>query len=177
MLPTLILLLRQEKGKKESKMSFFKKAKTQTSNDYYDAYKAEALGIKSERKGLFSLNNIIKMEFVALTAGLLFMGNNHFFENISIKLDKNSFISKSLLPTSSNFDSEDTELMVQLEQHDAEPIEIKEESSMGILTTLSQKSGYNSEDLNLIIELIKSQVDTSIETVKEDSIIISQANF
>ena len=64
-------------------MNIFRKKSNDTSNDYYNAYKAE-LGRAEEKKGFFSLNTIIKLETAVITAGLIFMGYNNFDEPVFV---------------------------------------------------------------------------------------------
>jgi len=155
-------------------MNFFKK---QTSNDYYDTYKKEELGVGESDGELFSLNTVIKLEFISLVAGLMFMGYNSFFNHYSIEFKEN-FLTQNLFLTKSNKNSNlDSELVSQLEESETDTIsdvKIQEESTFGVVSKLAQSSTYKPEDIALIVEIIKSQMTTNISTIAEDSIIISQ---
>ena len=170
--------------KKESKMmKIFKKEDfNQLSNNYYNAYKAN-LEKKETKSKFLSLNNIIKLEFFTLVAGLAFMSFNHFFNHFSIEVKGDFFASSSMLLTQSNtFDREDASLMLELQDFEVDTltnIEIKEENFDQSLVEeqvaiLSEKLNISSTDMTLLVEIIKSQMHEPLKTVKEDKIIISQ---
>jgi len=163
-------------------MNIFRKKSNDTSNDYYNAYKAE-LGRVEKREGFFSLNTIIKMETAVITAGLIFMGYNNFFsdlsKNFTIEFNKNAFISQSILPASYQFESRDSELILQLQESEIDtiaPVEIKEENSNihGNIQMLAKNLDMDSADLSLIVEIIKSEMSSKITSKQEDKIIIGQ---
>jgi len=162
-------------------MNIFKKNNNHTSADYYNAYKKE-LGIVEKKEGFFSLNTIIKIELTVITAGIIFMGYNNFFsyfsKNFSLEFNKDKIFSKSVLPKNNQFDNKDSELIMQLEEIEADTItdiEIKEEKK-NINTNiqmLAKKLDMDFDDLSLIVEVIKLDMSPKV-TNKEDKIIISQ---
>jgi hypothetical protein len=163
-------------------MNIFRKESNDTSNDYYNAYKAE-LGRVEEKKGFFSLNTIIKMETAIITAGLIFMGYNNFFtdlsKNFSLEFNKNAFISQSILPKSYQFDNSDSELIIQLEESETDtltPVKIKEErlNIQNNVQMLAKNLDMDFADLSLIVEIIKSEMSPKITSKQEDKIIIGQ---
>jgi len=163
-------------------MNMFRKKNNDISNDYYNAYKAE-LGRVEKKKGFFSLNTIIKMETAIITAGLIFMGYNNFFsdlsKNFTIEFNKNAFISQSILPASHQFESRDSELILQLQESEIDtiaPVEIKEEkvNIYGNIEMLAKNLEMDSSDLSLIVEIIKSEMRPTIISKQEDKIIIGQ---
>jgi len=166
-------------------MNMFKKGKTQTSNDYYEAYKSVELGLEEKKQGFFSLNNIIKLEFATLLAGLIFMGYNNFFNDMSLLLKENilnfnianSKYSLSLpLSVQSQLSNED--LVVELNDAETDivlPVEIKEERVLeNQVEYLTKQLNVKPVDIALLVEIIKSNVNTQPAQI-EDSIIISQA--
>jgi len=163
-------------------MNIFRKKSNDTSNDYYNAYKAE-LGAVEEKKSFLSLSTIIKVETAIITAGLLFMGYNNFFsdfsKNFSLEFNKNAFMSKSILPVSYQFDNEDSELIMQLKESEADtiaPVKIKEEKQNihNSVQILAKKLDIDFYDLSLIVEIIKSEMNPKITPKKEDKILIGQ---
>jgi len=153
-----------------------------TSNDYYNAYKAE-LGAVEEKKGFLSLSTIIKVETAIITAGLLFMGYNNFFtdfsKNFSFEFNKNAFFSKSTLPVSYQLENKDSDLIIQLEESEADtilPVNIKEEEKNinNDLQMLTKNLNIDFDDLSLIIEVIKSKMNSKSTYKKEDKILIGQ---
>jgi len=163
-------------------MNIFRKKSNDTSNDYYNAYKAE-LGRAEEKKGFFSLNTIIKLETAVITAGLIFMGYNNFFtdlsKNFSLEFNKNAFISQSMLPKSYQFENTDSELILQLEESETDtitPVKIKEEK-LDVhrnVQMLAKNLDMDFADLSLIVEIIKSEMTTKSTSNQEDKIIIGQ---
>ncbi len=163
-------------------MNIFRKKSNDTSNDYYNAYKAE-LGRVEKKEGFFSLNTIIKLETAVITAGLIFMGYNNFFtdlsKNFSLEFNKNAFISQSVLSESYQFDNSDSELMLQLEESETDtltPVKIKEErlNVQNNVQMLAKNLDMDFADLSLIVEIIKSEMTTKNSTTQEDKIIIGQ---
>jgi len=53
-------------------MKIFNNKNEQTSNDYYEAYKAE-IGAVAEENRFFSLNNFLKLEILAVAAGFFML--------------------------------------------------------------------------------------------------------
>jgi len=165
----------------------FKNEKKQTSNDYYEAYKNITLGLEEEETGFFSLRNIIKIEFTALTIGLFFMGYNNFFNDFSALIkDKyetfniqDSELIVSLPKTIQPQSNADSDLIFQLEHSDADtilPIEIKEESEIvHQVEYLTKELKVKPADIALLVEIIKSSVNTKPLNRIEESIVLSQA--
>ena len=163
-------------------MNIFRKDSNDASNDYYNAYKAE-LGRVEEKKGFFSLNTIIKMETAVITAGLIFMGYNNFFtdlsKNFSLEFNKNAFISQSILPSTHQFETMDSELIIQLQESETDtiaPVKIKEEKRNihSNVQMLAKNLDMDFADLSLIVEIIKSEMSPKITSKQEDKIIIGQ---
>jgi len=162
-------------------MNIFRKENNNTSNDYYNAYKEE-LGIVKKKKGFFSLNTIIKIETAIITAGLIFMGYNNFFsdfyKNFSLEFNKNAFISQSIVPVNYQSDNTDLELIKQLKESELDSIadiKIKEEKqNINNVQILAKKLDMNSDDLALIVEVIKSEMSPKVTSESEDKIIIGQ---
>jgi hypothetical protein len=165
-------------------MNMFKKGKAQTSNDYYEAYKSVELGLEEKKEGMFSLNNIIKLEFATLLAGLIFMGYNNFFNDVASLLKEKSLnfniaqSSYSLsLPLSIQSNLSDEELVEELNDAETDivlPVEIKEERELeNQVEYLTKQLNVKPADIALLVEIIKSNVDSQ-PTQTEDSIIISQ---
>jgi len=163
-------------------MNIFRKKSNDTSNDYYNAYKAE-LGAVEEKKKFLSLSTIIKVETAIITAGLLFMGYNNFFsdfsKNFSLEFNKNAFMSKSILPVSYQFDNADSELIIQLKESEADtivPVKIKEEKQNipNSVQMLAKKLDMDFYDLSLIVEIIKSEMNPKNTPKQEDKILIGQ---
>lgn len=154
-----------------------------TSNDYYNAYKAE-LRVEDKKNSLFSLNTIIKIEATIIMGGLIFMGYNNFFsdfsKNFSIELNKDSFISNYIYDNSKKTD--DLDLISQLEESptdtiEEQPIDIKEEKkdiNLNLKGILVKKLDINSNNLPLIVEIIKSELTSTPISEYEDRIIIGQ---
>ena len=178
MLPTLVLLFYSIK--KEHNMSIFKKRDlNQTSDDYYNAYKAD-LEKREESGSFYSLNNIIKFEFFTLVAGLIFMSYNNFFTNFSIEFQNNFSTSNIMLSKNTvlNHNDSDSLLVEQLKLAEVDtltPIEIKQDDTVEQhVAILSKKLNINSTDMTLLVEIIKSQLTQPSKAIEEDKIIISQ---
>jgi len=163
-------------------MNIFRKNSNDTSNDYYNAYKAE-LGAVEEKKGFLSLSTIIKVETAIITAGILFMGYNNFFSDFSnkfsLEFNKNAFISQSILPVSYQFDNADSELIIQLQESEADtitPVKIKEEEQNihNNVKMLAKNLDIDFSELSLIVEIIKSEMNPKITPKQEDKILIGQ---
>jgi len=163
--------------KKENRMTIFKKDNfNEASDTYYYAYKAE-LEQKKVNKKIFSLNNIIKLEFFTLLAGFVFMSSSHFMDNFSIEIQSNIFKSNMVESNINSFETQDITLMAQLEQEIEKniPLEIKEETSIDAqVAILSKRLNINVTDMTVLVNVIKSQTRQSSKTIKEDKIIISQ---
>jgi len=160
-------------------MSIFKKRDlNQTSDDYYNAYKA-GLEKREESGSFYSLNNIIKFEFFTLVAGLVFMSYNNFFTNFSIELVNNFSMSNNMLSKSNTVNhNSDSVLIEQLKLAEVDtitPVEIKQEGVVKEqVAILSKKLNINSTDMTLLVEIIKSQLTNSTQVIEEDKVILSQ---
>jgi len=159
-------------------MTIFKKRDLpQTSDDYYNAYKAD-LEQREEKRTVDSLNTIIKFEFFTLVAGLVFMSYNNFFNHFSIELQGNFLTSNVMLSQNTISNSADALLVEQLKLAEVDtviPVKIQEEKLIETeVSILSKKLNINPTDMTLLVEIIKSQLTKSSESIKEDKIIISQ---
>ena len=162
-------------------MNIFRKKSNEPSNDYYNAYKKE-LGVIKEKEGFLSLNTIIKIETSIIIAGLIFMGYNNFFsdfsKNFSLEFNKNAFISQSTPSSTNEIDSVDSELILQLQESETDtiaPLNIKEEQNIySKVETLAKKLNMNSDELSLIVEVIKSEMSPKVVSNHEDKIMIGK---
>jgi len=159
-------------------MNIFKKRNLiQTSDDYYNAYKAD-LEKKEELGSFYSLNNIIKFEFFTLVAGLMFMSYNNFFTNFSIEFQNDFSTSNISLAKSTILNQRDELLIEQLKLAEVDtiaPIKIKEEDVVEEqVAILSKKLNINSTDMSLLVEIIKSQLIKPTQGTKEDKVILTQ---
>jgi hypothetical protein len=163
-------------------MNIFRKKSNDITNDYYNAYKEE-LGKSEKKEGFFSLNTIIKIETAVITAGLIFMGYNNFFsdlsQNFSLEFNKDAFISQSTLPSSHQFETMDSELIIQLEESEIDtitPVKIKEEklNVSNNVQRLAKNLDMDFADLSLIVEIIKSEMSSKVSSTQEDKIVIGQ---
>jgi hypothetical protein len=150
---------------------FKKEDFNQVSDKYYNSYKEE-LKKREVKTKLFSLNNIIKVEFFTLVAGLVFMGYNNFFDNFSIEIEEN-FLSSILITQSNTLDKVEASVITVLQNRE---ISIKEES-MEVeeqVVILSKKLNMDATDMTFLVEIIKSQFKRPTTNLLEDKIIISQ---
>jgi len=159
-------------------MTIFKKRDLpQTSDDYYNAYKAD-LEQREEKRTVDSLNTIIKFEFFTLVAGLVFMSYNNFFNHFSIELQGNFLTSNLMLSQNTISNNADDLLVEQLKLAEVDtvmPVKIQEEKIIETeVAILSKKLNINPTDMTLLVEIIKSQLTKSSKPIKEDKIIIGQ---
>ncbi len=130
---------------------------------------------------------IIKLEATIIMGGLIFMGYNNFYtdfsENFSIEFNKNSFISKSLSSISNKTEiSNDSDLITQLEESPIDtieetPVDIKEEKldiNLKLKSMLAKKMDIHSDNIPLIVEIIKSELSLTPIDEHEDRIFIGQ---
>ena len=156
-------------------MSIFKKNTVETSNDVYEAYKAELSG-DVERKSFFSLANIIKLEVVVVALGLFFMNQNH----LSLELTSVNVAKNEVLPVSVQIASLDKDLVVTQEEETApfEKVKIREENQNELVATnvVDKKTYLENEDMKLLIELLQSEVEEKVksEVKSTNRLIISQ---
>jgi hypothetical protein len=151
---------------------FKKEDFNQVSDKYYNSYREE-LKKREVKTKLFSLNNIIKVEFFTLVAGLVFMGYNNFFDNFSIEIEEN-FLSSILITQSNTLDKVEASVITVLQNRE---ISIKEESMPEVeeqVVILSKKLNIDSTDMTFLVEIIKSQFKRPTINLLEDKIIISQ---
>jgi hypothetical protein len=154
-------------------MKIFKKKKVQTSNDYYEAYKAELSGnSKVEQNRFFSLNKVLKLELLVVALGLFIMNQNNF----SLELKKMYVAGNDILPVSMQSASLDRDLIVEKEDIYLEKIKIREDDQNDILTkkVLDAELYVESSDIKLLIELLKSEMREKRESASANRIIISQ---
>ena len=152
-------------------MKIFKKKTVQTSNDYYEAYKAELNG-KIEKKSFFSLSNVLKLEVLVIAVGLFILNQN----SLSLELKKMYVADNTVLPVSMQQDSRDNDLVVSLEDTHVEKITIREDSQNEMLTTkvLNEEAFVNNSDIKLLIELLQSEMEEKRKSTSSNRIVISQ---
>jgi hypothetical protein len=154
-------------------MKIFKKKTVQTSNDYYEAYKAELSGNgKVEKNRFFSLSKVFKLEVLVVALGLFVMNQNGF----SIELKKMYVAGNQVLPVSMQNDSLDNNLIVELEDTYVEKITIREDTQNDILTerVLDKELYVENDDIKLLIELLQSEMEEKRKLVSANRIVISQ---
>ena len=152
-------------------MEIFKKKTVGTSNDYYEAYKAELNG-KIEKKSFFSLSNVLKLEVLVIAVGLFILNPN----SLSLELKKMYVAENSVLPVSMQQDSQDNDLVVELEDTYVEKITIREDSQNDMLTTkvLNEEAFVNNRDIKLLIELLQSEMEEKRKSTSSNRVVISQ---
>jgi len=145
-------------------MKIFKKKTVQTSNDYYEAYKAELNG-EIEKKSFLSLSNVIKLEVLVIAVGLFILNQN----SLSLELKKKYVVENNVLPVSIQQNSQDNDLVV-------EKITIREDSQNDMLTTkvLNEEAFVNNSDIKLLIELLQSEMKEKRKSTSSNRIVISQ---
>ena len=149
-------------------MRLFNKNIEQTSNDYYEAYKAE-LVMEEEENKLFSLNNLLKLEILAVAVGFIMLNQN------SLTSEFKKFTSnKDSLPVSMQYAALDKELVVtQEDDTDIDTIAIREDDT-AVTNTLDKEAFVDNTDIKLLLELLKSKMKEKEESTSSDRIIISQ---
>jgi len=149
-------------------MKIFKKNTVETSNDYYEAYKAELNG-KVEKKSFFSLSNLLKLEVLIVAVGFFILNQN----SLSLELKKMYVAENNMLPVSMQ---KDNDLVVSLEDTHVEKITIREDTQNEMLTTkvLNEEAFVNNRDIKLLIELLQSEMEEKEESSATNRVIISQ---
>jgi hypothetical protein len=150
-------------------MKLFNNKEEQTSNDYYEAYKAE-LGIGVEENRLFSLNNFLKLEILAVAVGFIMLNQN----SLTSEFKKMYTAENNSLPVSMQSASLDEELVVTLEDDEnLNKIAIREDT---IVTeeTEDKEALVDNGDLKLLIELLKTEIKENEQAAAANRIIISQ---
>jgi len=149
-------------------MKIFKKNTVETSNDYYEAYKAELNG-KVEKKSFFSLSNLLKLEVLIVAVGFFILNQN----SLSLELKKMYVAENNILPVSMQ---KDNDLVVSLEDTHVEKITIREDTQNEMLTTkvLNEEAFVNNRDIKLLIELLQSEMEEKEESSATNRVIISQ---
>jgi len=152
-------------------MKIFKKKTVQTSNDYYEAYKAE-LNREIEKKSFFSLSNVLKLEVLVIAVGLFILNQN----SLSLELKKIYVAENSVLPVSMQQDSLDNDLVVELEDTYVEKITIREDTQNDMLRkkVLNEEAFVSNSDIKLLIELLKSEMEEKRKSTSSNRVIISQ---
>jgi len=140
--------------------------KEQTSNDYYEAYKAE-IGAKREEKKIFSLNNFLKLEILAVAAGFFMMNQQTLTSEYQQLMAGNDN-----LPVSEQYANLDKELVVTQEDEITEKVAIRED--VVAMEKTDKEMLVDNSDLKLLIELLKSEMKESEQTSSSNRIIISQ---
>ena len=138
-------------------MSIFKKVTTETSNDYYEAYKAQ-LETKKEKKELFSFANILKVEIAAIALGFFLMHQNH----ISVEFKSAPMAMNDSLPMSVQANNSDKDLVVTFEENEkVAQLDIREDDLEKELNVeLASNDGYaQSSDIDELINSLKAEVN------------------
>jgi len=144
----------------------FNKNIEQTSNDYYEAYKAE-LVLDEEENKLFSLNNFLKLEILAVAVGFFMMNQQ------TLTSEYQQFIAgKEMLPVSEQYANLDKELIVTQEDDVPEKVAIREDDV--VVGKTDKEALVDNSDLQLLIELLKSEMKENEQTSSNNRIIISQ---
>ena len=147
-------------------MKIFKQKKTETSNDYYEAYKAE-LGGRVEKNKFFSFANILKLEIIVIAFGLFIMNQN----DLSLELKKMYVAGNNVLPVSMQTESLDSDLVVQLEDVSLEKITIREDISTN---KLEKETYVENADIKLLLQLLEYEMQEKQESVVANRIVLSQ---
>jgi len=147
-------------------MIIFNKNIEQTSNDYYEAYKAE-LVIEEKENKLFSLNNFLKLEILAVAIGFIILNQ----QTLTSKIEHVAG-GKDMLPVSEQYANLDKELVVTQEDDASEKVAIREDE---VAVEKTDKEAFvDNSDLQLLIELLKSEMKESEKAASDNRIIISQ---
>jgi len=156
-------------------MKIFNNQKEQIGNDYYEAYKAEIgvkeRGIEPEKNSLFTLNNFLKLEILAVAIGFIVLNQN----SLTSKYKTIYTAENNSLPVSMQSASlDDEELVVTLEDDERpEKIAIREENV--VKEERSEKEALvDNGDLKLLIELLKNEMKENEQSAAANRIIISQ---
>jgi len=148
-------------------MKLFNTKKEQTSNDYYEAYKAE-IGAAKEEKKFFSLNNFLKLEILAVAAGFLMMNQQSLTSEY-----KQLMAGDDSLPVSEQYANLDKELVVTQEEDDI-PVQVAIREDVVMEDSADKDALVDNSDLKLLIELLKSEMKESEKATSNNRIIISQ---
>ncbi len=155
-------------------MSFFRKDRIKTSDDYYEAYKSE-IGIKEEKRKNTLLNNILKIEVAVIATALFIMNHNHI--SIEFKRDHLALNNSLHLPTSIQTVS-DQDLVVHLTEKST-PIanlKIQEDNFEEVLDSeIAENEVYKeNEEMKLLIKSLQTELKAKNETDSSNRLIISQ---
>ncbi len=152
-------------------MKIFKKKTAQTSNDYYEAYKAElSANSKVEKNRFFSLSKVFKFEVLVLALGLFILNQN----GLSLELKKMYVAGNDILPVSMQSASLDNDLVVKLEDTYVETIKIREENDMLTEKILDEELYVENDDIKLLIELLQAEMEEKRKLLSANRVIISQ---
>jgi hypothetical protein len=150
-------------------MKIFKRKTIETSNDYYEAYKAELSG-KVEKNKFFSFSNIFKLEILVVALGLFIMNQN----NLSLELKEIYVAGNDILPVSMQYESLDSSLVVGREDRSLEKLKIREDNDILTAKILDEELYVENVDIKLLIELLKFEMKEKRESVSANRIVISQ---
>ena len=148
-------------------MIIFNKNIEQTSDDYYEAYKAE-LGLEREENKLFSLNNFLKLEILAVAIGFIVLNQ----QTLTSKFEQVRS-GKDMLPVSEQYANLDKELVVTQEDDFPSKVAIREDDVVEV-TNSDKEALVDNSDLQLLIELLKSEMKENEQSSENNRIIISQ---
>lgn len=152
-------------------MSFFKKENIETSNKYYEAYKAEILTNQTEKENE-TLNNFLKIEVIIIVAALFVMNYNHI--TLTSKTNNDTLaMNTPALPVS--VQSNDDDLIVDFEEEKNIELTIREEKSENSDETIASNHVTNTnEEIKLLIASLQSELEDTNPTTATNRIIISQ---
>ena len=112
-------------------MNLFKTRNTETSDDYYEAYKTQ-LDTQSEKRRIFSFANILKAEIATIALGFFIMQENH--------LQTAPIMMNASLPVSIQ-NNNDQELIVRFKENPTvAKLDIREDSIEEVLNSENGKS-------------------------------------
>ncbi len=151
-------------------MNIFKNNKTETSDDYYEAYKSEINSLRAEKK-VFSFANILKVELAILGLGLFLMHQN----NISLELKvapsatATTVATANALPVSIQREASDENLVVAFADNEPNSkvvsVEIREDDFQEALDAefVEDDVYAQNDEMKSLIESLKSEMDSKAE--------------
>ncbi|CAA6821889.1 MAG: Ferric siderophore transport system, periplasmic binding protein TonB [uncultured Sulfurovum sp.] len=149
----------------------------QNSNDYYNSYKKEMAELESYRREE-SLQNVLKFIFLVLAIVLLATGAFYLYKYFNPTLDEKTPISKTEKVFSKN---DNLEKIVIREEELPKSIQIQESNLLmhqniksnatdTQRTSAGTVSSMNEKDIELIVQIIMSQINTKKEIPLEDQL-------
>ena len=151
-------------------MNIFKNNTTETSDDYYEAYKSEINSLRVEKK-VFSFANILKVELAILGLGLFFMHQNNI--SLELKVAPNAAVTTvamaDALPVSIQREASDENLVVAFADNDQDTkvasVEIREDAFQEALDSEFEEDDVyaQNDEMKSLIESLKSEMDSKAE--------------